>query len=129
MLLVVEDDPAIAELLQATLQREYVVFVARNVKVVRKVMENVVIEVILLDWRLGHECGQDVLDALPRKEGKADPPTIVMSGDTSEEAAMNSGATGVLHKPFSVLQLLTTLANALKSQNSRDGARPDQGGK
>lgn len=116
--LIVEDDDGVAFVMERALEDRYIVFRAANVRVAREILATFAIDVIVLDWRLGKERGRDLLETLARRKGIVSPPTIVASGDTSEEEAKNHGAASVLHKPFTLAELSAAIERVLQGRSS-----------
>ncbi len=113
--LVVDDDPAMLELLEAYLSRQgYRVFGVRNGEDALGTLDDTQPDLIILDLVLPGMGGLDVLrqlkQALPRV------PVVMFSGHAHTRTvveAMRRGASDFLPKPFELEQLDVALRNAL----------------
>ena len=123
-LLIVEDDDGVAAMLVQALASKYVVFRAAHLKGAREILATIGADAILLDWCLDQEHGRELLDCLPKKNRQACPPTLVIGGDVPVVEAMNRGAAAVLHKPFKLEALESTLAHILGNNSSNHAGRP-----
>lgn len=109
VVLIVEDDRAVAQVVRAGLERDYTVVTAHDVVIARLLLEEHAGDVVLLDWCLGRQCGAELLDALPKREGLARPLAIVCLGGTSGEEAIKPAANAILPKPFTRKVLHNTI--------------------
>ena len=114
-ILVVDDDPAIRELLCAYLgQNELRVTTVADGEAMRALLGKQVIDLVVLDLKLGAESGLDLARRL--RDTSAIP--IVMLSARSEEAdrvmALELGADDYLTKPFSPRELLARLRAILR---------------
>jgi DNA-binding NtrC family response regulator len=100
--LVVDDDPALREILQEVLMREsYAVFMAEDGAGAIQAVKESVIHIVITDFQLPDIDGIEVIDRLSKLDAKIIP--IVMTGfGTIETAvrAMKSGAFDFITKPF-----------------------------
>ena len=100
--LVVDDDPALREILQETLMREnYSVSTAEDGAGAVQAVKETVVHVVITDFQLPDIDGLEVIDRLSKLDAKIIP--IVMTGfGTIETAvrAMKSGAFDFITKPF-----------------------------
>ena len=111
----VDDDPAIQELLSAYLrQNDLRVTTVADGDAMRALLGKQVIDLVILDLKLGAESG---LDLARRLRDKSAIPIVMLSGQ-SEEAdrvmALELGADDYLTKPFSPRELLARLRAILR---------------
>ena len=107
-ILVIDDDPVAAKLLEMTLHPEgYRVDVARDLASGRKALEGGDHEALILDIFLPDGSGWDVLAYL-RNELRLTIPVIVLSGHRQEDFAARANELGAHYvtKPFSPRQLV-----------------------
>jgi two-component system, OmpR family, response regulator len=114
-ILVVDDDPAIRELVSAYLgQNDLRVTTVADGAAMRALLDKQVIDLVVLDLKLGAECG---LDLARRLREQSAIPIIMLSGQ-SEEAdrvmALELGADDYLTKPFSPRELLARVRAILR---------------
>ena len=120
--LIIDDDPAIVDLLVALLQEDegYSVRAAHSV---RQVLEDTPIEppgLILLDITLPGEKPDDLTPSLRRLPGWFDTPIVLCSGrDSLPEIAERVGAVAYLNKPFSLDDVTDLAHRYLSSQVHR----------
>ncbi len=116
--LIVEDEPAIAELIAINLRHHgFDPVVAENGDQAQKAMNTVLPDVILLDWMLPETSG-----VLLARKWRADPRTkhvpIVMLTARSEEGdkiqGLDAGADDYVTKPFSTQELLARIRAVLR---------------
>ena len=116
--LIVEDEPAIAELIAVNLRHHgFDPVIAENGAEAQKAMNTVLPDVILLDWMLPETSG-----VLLARKWRADPRTklvpIVMLTARSEEGdkiqGLDAGADDYVTKPFSTQELLARIRAVLR---------------
>ena len=116
--LIVEDEPAIAELIAVNLRHHgFDPVIAENGADAQKAMNTVLPDVILLDWMLPETSG-----VLLARKWRADPRTklvpIVMLTARSEEGdkiqGLDAGADDYVTKPFSTQELLARIRAVLR---------------
>jgi len=124
LILVVEDDPALAELLRYNLESEgYKTSIVVDGDAVMLAVEELNPDLIILDWMLPNLSGIEVCRRIRRKpEGRALP--IIMLTARSEETdrvnGLNSGADDYMVKPFSPSELIARVKAVLRR------AKPEQ---
>ena len=100
--LVVDDDPAVRDVLQEVLMREeYSVSLAEDGAAAIQVVKDSVVHIVITDFQLPDIDGLEIIDRLAKLDAKVIP--IVMTGfGTIETAvrAMKSGAFDFITKPF-----------------------------
>lgn len=124
-ILVVDDEPAIRELLQDILQDEgYQVSIAKDGETARAQLSERTPQLILLDIWMPDIDGISLLREFKRQEPNL--PIVMMSGHGTIETAVEAtrlGASDFIEKPLSTAKLLrgveTALAKQLKLSNSR----------
>src|SRR4051812_13606827 len=111
-LLVLDDDPAILDMLQQSLSEEgYHVTTARHgVEGLRR-MQNEQFDLILLDLMMPVMNGEQFLSTLRRLPDTPQPPVIIISADRNVSGKIRSlNVAGGLPKPFSLDDLLSQVA-------------------
>ncbi|GAB5603824.1 hypothetical protein FJNA_23500 [Thermus sp. FJN-A] len=110
--LVVEDDPAVAQVLELALKRAgYGVLVARDFLSGKRALEEGTYEAVVLDLNLPGGFGLDLLRHLRQELGRS-VPVVVLSGLRQEHhvlEALRLGAQDYLTKPFSPKELVLRL--------------------
>ena len=114
-ILVVDDDPAIRELLSAYLgQHDLRVTAVADGGAMRALLGKQVIDLIVLDLKLGAESG---LDLARRLRDQSAIPIVMLSGQSDEAdrvMALELGADDYLNKPFSPRELLARVRAILR---------------
>jgi two-component system KDP operon response regulator KdpE len=122
--LVVDDEPAIRELLRATLQAEgHTVHEAEGVREGERLAANRRIDLFLID--LGLPDGEGV-DLVRRIRGWTQRPVLVLSARTLEQQkveALDAGADDYLTKPFGVAELHARIRVALRHAGLAPGGQ------
>jgi two-component system phosphate regulon response regulator PhoB len=124
LILVVEDDPALAELLRYNLESEgYKAATVTDGDAALLAVEELHPDLVVLDWMLPSLSGIEVCRRIRRKpDGRMLP--IIMLTARSEEAdrlnGLNSGADDYMVKPFSPNELIARVKAVLRR------ARPEQ---
>ncbi|MBL0943226.1 MAG: response regulator [Hydrogenophaga sp.] len=122
--LVVDDEPAIRELLRATLQAEgHTVHEAEGVREGERLAANRRIDLYLID--LGLPDG-DGVDLVRRIRGWTQRPVLVLSARTLEQQkveALDAGADDYLTKPFGVAELHARIRVALRHAGLAPGGQ------
>ena len=113
-ILIVEDDPAISNLLTETISYEtlYRPIVAPDGLQALKVIRNIRPDLLLVDYRLPIMSGIELYDQIQAMEGIAYIPTIMTSASRIEKDLANRNIT-VLIKPFNLDELLATIKGIL----------------
>jgi DNA-binding NarL/FixJ family response regulator len=126
--LIVEDEPALAELIREALGRDLNcrVRVADSIKQARRIMATDSVDLMIADIGLPDGDGMSLLQALRAHHPLAE--SIVITGSPSVEkaiAAMRFGAADLLPKPFSLDNFVDRARRALYRQNlaSKNEAR------
>jgi len=108
-ILLVDDEPALRELLRATFENaEVTVEEAASVREAEERIDTNKPDVIVLDLHMPGESGTDLCLRLKADEGTCTIPIVLLTGAEPEVAreAQRAGADALVHKPFSPLDLL-----------------------
>ncbi len=108
-ILVVDDDPAIQEVVKIVLEdANFAVVLASSIAEVRKALTNHEISLVLLDLRLGQEdglvCAKEIKNHFPSL------PIILTTAGTGLDALVKkAGAVAAIAKPFDIDYLVETI--------------------
>jgi two-component system phosphate regulon response regulator PhoB len=138
-ILVVDDDPAIREMVRMALTRAgYDILEAGSALEARQIIASRKPDLILLDWMLPGQSGFEFARQL-HSDNAHPPPSVIMLTARDQEAdkiaALDAGADDYVSKPFSVSELLARIKAVLrrttqhdnKEQLEIDGIRLDPG--
>ncbi len=112
LVLVVEDDEAIAEMLVQTVQEETphrVLFTADTIRALQIVQETKP-DLLMLNYHLPAMTGIELYDKIAQRWG--DIPTIMLSANLPQNEVVRRNIVG-MHKPFELDELLDTIENLL----------------
>ena len=129
-ILVVEDEPRLAELLRLYLERDgHAVTVVGDGTAALAAFEAEPVDLVVLDLMLPGLAGEAVLAAI-RERG--DTPVLIASAkrsDVERIAGLRMGADDYLAKPFNPHELTARVAAILRRSrgDDRDAGRPDRG--
>lgn len=115
-ILIVDDEPAVADATRMLLQFEgFDVRVAASVEEAEKCMREIPVELVITDYHLrGRQTGLDVVHALRRLTRK-DLPVIFVSGDTSDRIGLeNIGDASLMTKPIDPEQVLAEIRSRIR---------------
>ncbi|CAG0983073.1 Phosphate regulon transcriptional regulatory protein PhoB [Anaerolineae bacterium] len=128
-ILVVEDDRDVASVICLALEDFYDVALAENVAEAIRTLHATPFDLVLLDWRLGHHCGQEVLNELERLHSAARPQVVITSGGEDADLldAIDAGKVRLITKPFGIEDLVRTVTLIL-SGTRRASAESDHRG-
>ncbi|HXA47418.1 MAG TPA: winged helix-turn-helix domain-containing protein [Burkholderiaceae bacterium] len=122
--LVVEDEPGIAELLRFTLQADgFAVEVVTCAHDAQQALARALPSVVLLDWMLPDEPGISLLNNWRASPRTATLPVIMLTAkglDEDKVKGLNSGADDYVTKPFSPRELVARINAVLRRQRSVD---------
>ena len=125
-ILVVDDDPAIREMVGMALTREgYDLLEAGNVLEARQLIATCKPELILLDWMLPGQSGFEFARQLQHDKSGNTPPIIMLTARDQEEdkiAALEAAADDYISKPFSVNELLARVKALLRRTAPHDNS-------
>ncbi len=124
-ILIVEDEPAIRQMLSFTLAGDgYSSVEAGDVEAANQVMKTVMPDLILLDWMLPGLSGLDFARRLKRDPRTSTIPIIILTAKGEENdkvRGLDSGADDFVTKPFSTRELLARVRAVIR----RTQAPPD----
>ena len=117
-ILIVEDEPAIAELIAVNLRHNgFQPFWAMDGVTAQKELDDVLPDVILLDWMLPGESGLALSKKWRQHARTKDVPIIMLTARSEESdrvAGLDSGADDYIVKPFSTKELLARIRAVLR---------------
>jgi two-component system, OmpR family, response regulator len=118
-ILIVDDDPAILEVLvRALTSSELRVTTARRVSIAKDILVRQTVDLVIADARIPGETGI----ALARAAGDLGIDTIIMSGDREWTAEQGIAPEQYLAKPFDLCDLRSLVAARLKRRDIEDRA-------
>ena len=122
--LIVEDDPDIAELVRTRLEQHALTcLVAEDGAAALRLAQQERPALILLDLMLPQLDGLQVLTILKRQPETAAIPVIIMTARSAEEErveGLRQGAVDYITKPFSIRELVARVQNMLKLTSQQD---------
>jgi two-component system phosphate regulon response regulator PhoB len=125
-ILVVDDDPAIREMLQlALVHGGFDVQLAGSALEARDKIAIMIPDLILLDWMLPGQSGFEFARHLRRNPAHKQVPVIMLTarGLTEDKvAALDAGADDYVSKPFSVVELLARIKAVLRRSSDHSAA-------
>jgi two-component system phosphate regulon response regulator PhoB len=117
-ILVVEDEPAIQELISYSLrQAKHTVSSTKNAEEAMKIINEALPDLVLLDWMLPGMSGADFARLLRRAARTKDIPIIMLTARADESdkvSGLESGADDYITKPFSPRELLARIKAVLR---------------
>ncbi len=117
-ILVVEDEPAIAELIAVNLQHAgFDVVVAQDSVTAQRALDTVLPDAILLDWMLPGQSGLSLARHWRKQERTQSVPILMLTarGDEPDKVAgLDAGADDYITKPFSTQELLARIRAVLR---------------
>ncbi len=117
-ILVVEDEPAIAELLSVNLGfAGHKVLVAENAEIAQSIIEGQLPDLILLDWMLPGMSGVRYARKLRADERTKEIPIIMLTARTDEGdkvEGLETGADDYITKPFSPKELMARIKAVMR---------------
>ena len=131
--LVVEDDPTLAELVRAVVNDvpTWGAVVAYDAPSAMNLLEHVRADVLVVDVMLPGMSGIDLLAAVRRRPGWHDPPVLVMSANVPAQVVERAlGADPYIQflaKPFDIDELVDSITRALEARRVGAGStRPPE---
>lgn len=126
-ILIVEDEPAIAELLTINLKHNGFapVWAGEGVAAQRE-LDAVLPDVILLDWMLPGQSGLSLARKWRADQRTKDVPIILLTAKSDEPdkiAGLDSGADDYITKPFSIKELLARVRAVLRRRSPETSAQ------
>lgn len=117
-ILIVEDEPAIAELIAINLKHSQMAYrIAENAKDARQMVDHELPDLVLLDWMLPGESGLSLARYWRSQERTAILPVIMLTarGDDADiVAGLDAGADDYMVKPFSPQEMLARIRALLR---------------
>ena len=117
-LLLVEDEPAIREMLGYSLQRAgFDVVAAEDVAAARRLIADRLPDLIVLDWMLPDVSGIEYARALKRDDATREVPIIMLTARVEEDdkvRGLDAGADDYMTKPFSPRELVARIGAVLR---------------
>lgn len=117
-ILIVEDEPAIAELIAVNLRHGgFVPVIAQDSVAAQREVNAVLPDVILLDWMLPGQSGLSLARHWRKQERTRSVPIVMLTarGDEPEKiAGLDAGADDYITKPFSTQELLARIRAVLR---------------
>lgn len=122
-LLVVDDDPAMRDMLTGYLEdQNFKVSAVADGKAMSRILRDNVVDLIILDMKLADEDGLDLMRQLG---SPPDAPIIVVTGHRRDEAdrvvGLELGADDYVTKPFSLRELLARIRAVLRRSEAAEG--------
>ncbi len=123
-ILLVEDEPAISEMIRFALAREgYEVDEAVDVKDAREMIANQRPDLAVVDWMLPDDSGVDMVRGLRQDEINRDMPVIMLTARAEENdkiVGLESGADDYMTKPVAIRELLARIRAQLRRAQGFD---------
>ncbi|MDK2776616.1 MAG: phosphate regulon transcriptional regulator PhoB [Pseudomonadota bacterium] len=131
-ILVVDDEPAICDMIQTCLEMAgFRVRLAANGTLAHQMIINDRPDLVILDWMMPMLSGIELTRRLKREELTADIPVIMLTARTDEDDRINgleSGADDYIVKPFSPRELVARVRAVLRRTNALLDDAPLQAG-
>lgn len=116
--LVVEDEEAIRDMLQFSLERNHFkVINAENTEQAMHALNNIIPDVIILDWMLPGKNGVDFIKWIRNDDVLHHIPIIMLTAKAEEEnkiIGLTTGADDYITKPFSINELMARIKTVLR---------------
>jgi two-component system phosphate regulon response regulator PhoB len=123
--LVVDDDPAIREMVRLALQRNgYTALEAGDTLEARQQLAAGETDIVLLDWMLPGQSGLEFIRSLRGAPARNSVPVIMLTARDREQekiAALEAGADDYISKPFSIKELLARIKAVLRRTATASG--------
>jgi len=123
-ILVVEDEPAIRDMIGMSLERAgFRWLAAGSVEEARSLLADHAPDLLLLDWMLPGASGLDFARQLRRDDNSRDLPVIMLTARDAEEdmiRGLEGGVDDYLTKPFSTRELVARIKTVLRRAGSGD---------
>jgi DNA-binding response OmpR family regulator len=114
-ILIVEDDPLVADVLQTTLETEYCVSCAKTIGEARAFLQSAHLDAMLIDYFLPDGRSDEIIE-LAETVGTA---VVEMSGYPVAMAGLEQRGHPRLQKPFGAATLLSTMDSVLRLAANR----------
>jgi two-component system phosphate regulon response regulator PhoB len=123
-ILVVDDDPAIREMIGLSLVRDgFEMLEAGDTMEAMETLAADEVDLILLDWMLPGQSGFEFIRSLRSGQLRQNTPVIMLTARDQEQekvAALEAGADDYIAKPFSISELLARIRAVLRRTGSED---------
>ena len=117
-ILIVDDEPAICEMIAFTLEGESIAYdIAGSVTEARRLLTEHNPDLVLLDWMLPGQSGIEYARELKRDKATAEVPVIMITARTEEHhvvGGLDAGADDYITKPFSPKELVVRINAVLR---------------
>ena len=117
-ILVVEDEPAIAELIAVNLQHGgFEAIIAQDSVTAQRELDTALPDAILLDWMLPGQSGLSLARHWRKQERTKSIPIVMLTArgdETDKIAGLDSGADDYITKPFSTQEMLARIRAVLR---------------
>ena len=124
--LIVEDEPAILELIAVNLQHAgFEALRARSAEEATRLLSDVLPDLVLLDWMLPGQSGMALARGLRADSRTREMPLIFLTARAEESdklAGLESGADDYITKPFSTKELVARIRAVLRRRKPQHGA-------
>ena len=126
--LIVEDEPAILELIAVTLQHAgFETLRAKSGEEVGRMLGGILPDLVLLDWMLPSQSGLALARGLRGDPRTRDMPLIFLTaraGEPDKIAGLEAGADDYITKPFSTKELVARIRSVLRRRKPQHGDAP-----
>ena len=126
-ILVVDDEPAIREMIATVLElADFRVLEAENAQQAHQRVVDERPDLVLLDWMLPGISGIELTRRLKRDEGTREIPVILLTAKSEEDnkiLGLDVGADDYVTKPFSTRELLSRIRAVLRRSSSRSAEK------
>lgn len=118
MIVIVEDDPIIAELLKDALnsEPEYQAAAVHDGALALETIRSVKADLIILDYQLPGIDGMQLYDLLQKEEGTRAIPVLFVTANSNHAGFKERGLNNILSKPFDLNELLSRVAEVLNEE-------------
>lgn len=124
VVLIVDDEKHTRDGLRLSLEEDFDIYVAANIREATEVLKNESVDVMVTDLRLGGESGMDLIEKALSLPGP--PVCILMTAFGSEDIAveaMKRGAYDYVSKPLNIDELEIVIKRAIQSRNTESEVR------
>ncbi|MFY9317460.1 MAG: phosphate regulon transcriptional regulator PhoB [Burkholderiales bacterium] len=126
--LIIEDEPAILELIAVNLEHAgYETLRARSAEDAGRLLSDILPDVVLLDWMLPGQCGVALARRLRGDARTRELPLIFLTARAEEPdkvAGLEAGADDYITKPFSTKELVARIRAVLRRRKPQHGDAP-----
>ncbi len=123
-ILIVEDEPGIAEVLAITVSRSnHTPLLATDAAAAERLLANQTVDLALVDWMLPGMSGLELIRRLRRDDATSALPVIMLTARTQESdiiSGLDAGADDYINKPFSPRELMSRINALLRRSGGGD---------